>query len=375
MWISEEDKYFTKSLKTDDLNDALDKAEALYIEVQTTVKEGRKATKISLTVMIDRYLDYQQNRVTKRLIKSDRFGTIKSRILILLRFFPKNKSVYAIKGNDFMSYTEFRQGEGVQLYTIIQERAEMRSFFKWALHQTYISPHQLPVFEEIRNVRANKRTDFLSREYVECYQALRRMVRDEINPRRKKDIEVFRDFFLIMGNSGIRFAEMRRLKWRLVRNTYKFKSEDAHPDGIAEIYLPADMTKTGVDRTVIATAVPYLKRLRDLYDDPGNDDFIFANPKNGKSLSKQFYYRHWDMMLKEAGLEERFPKLTIYSLRHYYATMKMLKGVPIYDLSLTLGCSVVYIEQHYSHVRSPQVAERISKLVTKDKSLIEVIPF
>jgi integrase len=375
MWISEEEKYYIKSLKTDDLNDALDKAEQVYIEVQTTVKEGRKATKISLPVMIDRYLDHQQNRVTKRLIKADRFGTIKSRVNILLRFFPKNKSVFAIKGNDFMAYTQFRQDEGVQLYTIVQERAELKSFFKWALHQTYISPHQLPVFEEIRNVRANKRTDFLWNEYMDCFRALKRMTDNEANQRRKKDIEIFRDFFLIMGNSGIRFAEMRRIKWYFIQRTYKIKSEDAHPDGVADIYLPADVTKTGVDRTVVATAVPYLKRLRDLYDDPKPSDFLFANPNNGKSLSKQFYYRHWDMMLKEAGLEDRFPKLTIYSLRHYYATRKMLKGVPIYDLSLTLGCSVVYIEQHYSHVRSPQVAERITRLAPKNKSLIEAIPF
>ena len=124
----------------------------------------------------------------------------------------------------------------------------------------------------------------------------------EKNEKRKKEWEIFRDFFLISGNSGMRFGELRRIRWRDIRRMYKIKGEDQHPDGVVELYLPSNITKTGNDRTVVATAVPYFKRLKSLYDNPPPDQLIFANPRNlEEPCPPQFYYRLWDKMLEEAG--------------------------------------------------------------------------
>ena len=60
MWISEENKYLSKSLRTTDWKEALEKAEELYIELRNNIREGRKATKISLATLIQRYLIYQR---------------------------------------------------------------------------------------------------------------------------------------------------------------------------------------------------------------------------------------------------------------------------------------------------------------------------
>ena len=375
MWVSEENKYYTQALRTQIKTEALEKAEDLYIELRNNIKEGRKATKISLPKLIDQYLIYQQNRVTKSLIKPDRLSTITSRMRALQKYLPKNKAVSSLKKNDFLEYTGYRLAQGVQIYTIVQERSEIKALFNWALRNDFINPHQLPVFEELRKVKAPRRTDFLMEEYKECFIALRRLVNEEKNQKRKKEWEIFRDFFLISGNSGMRFGELRRIRWRDIRRMYKIKGEDQHPDGVVELYLPSNITKTGNDRTVVATAVPYFKRLKSLYDNPPPDQLIFANPRNlEEPCPPQFYYRHWDKMLEEAGLSDRQPKLTIYSLRHFYATVKMLKGVSIYDLSLTMGCSVSHIEKTYSHVKTSQVANRITRFRTDDDDLRTAIP-
>ena len=79
-------------------------------------------------------------------------------------------------------------------------------------------------------------------------------------------------------------------------------------------------------------------------------------------------------MLKEAGLGDRQPRLTFYSLRHFYATLRILKGVPIYDLSLTMGCSVNHIESHYSHIKTSQVAGRITRSRSDDLEVRTSIP-
>ena len=43
-----------------------------------------------------------------------------------------------------------------------------------------------------------------------------------------------------------------------------------------------------------------------------------------------------------------------YSLRHYYATQRLLGGVQVFDLAKNMGTSVEQIENHYGHVSSVQ---------------------
>jgi hypothetical protein len=57
-------------------------------------------------------------------------------------------------------------------------------------------------------------------------------------------------------------------------------------------------------------------------------------------------FRQW---LEETGLlncpvtdKER----SLYSLRHYYATQRLLEGIPIHDLAQQMGTSVLMISKH-----------------------------
>ena len=51
---------------------------------------------------------------------------------------------------------------------------------------------------------------------------------------------------------------------------------------------------------------------------------------------------------------------SLYSLRHYYATQKLLQGVAIHDLARQMGTSAIMIEKHYSHLRPRQRAETLA---------------
>ena len=376
MWVKEEKKYLTQALHTQIKSEALQKAEDLYIETRAHIKEGRKATKISLAKLVERYLVYVENRVTKSLITKGRYDTIKSRMKAVQNYLPKNKSLSSLSQDDFLGYTAFRQQSGVTLYVITQERSEIKSLFRWAVQNGYLNPYQIPIFEELRRgIRSPRRDYFLPEEYQKCFVALRRLVRDTKAPYDKMIWGIFRDLFLIGANSGIRFGEMRRLRWRDIRRMYRIEGEDQHPDGVVELFLPADITKTRMERTVVATAVPYFKRLRKLYGNPPPDQLIFADPKDpSRTIAKTNLYRLWEVMLKEAGLGDRQPRLTFYSLRHFYATLRILKGVPIYDLSLTMGCSVNHIESHYSHIKTSQVAGRITRFRSDDLEVRTSIP-
>ena len=52
---------------------------------------------------------------------------------------------------------------------------------------------------------------------------------------------------------------------------------------------------------------------------------------------------------------------TMYSLRHYYATMALTYNrMTVYTLARHLGTSVAMIEQHYGHVELRRIAHEIA---------------
>jgi integrase len=71
-------------------------------------------------------------------------------------------------------------------------------------------------------------------------------------------------------------------------------------------------------------------------------------------------------MLEESGLlicpvtgKER----SLYSLRHYYATQRLLESIPIHDLAEQMGTSVLMITKHYSHLTPLMKAKQFAGTV------------
>lgn len=62
-------------------------------------------------------------------------------------------------------------------------------------------------------------------------------------------------------------------------------------------------------------------------------------------------------LLKTADGQNR----TLYSLRHTYATLELLRGeVDIHTLSRQMGNSAAMIERHYSKLTATLAAERLA---------------
>ena len=58
-WISEEKKYLRKSLKTKDIETAVQRAETLYLETMSDVKSGRKIFGIILREFSEKYIEWR----------------------------------------------------------------------------------------------------------------------------------------------------------------------------------------------------------------------------------------------------------------------------------------------------------------------------
>ena len=60
-WISEEKKHLRRSLKTKDLDTAIQRAETLYLQTMSDLKSGRKIFGITLKELTDQYVDWRDD--------------------------------------------------------------------------------------------------------------------------------------------------------------------------------------------------------------------------------------------------------------------------------------------------------------------------
>ena len=66
--------------------------------------------------------------------------------------------------------------------------------------------------------------------------------------------------------------------------------------------------------------------------------------------------------MRDSGLalDANWDNRTLYSLRHTYATLEMLRGeVDIHTLSKQMGNSAAMIERHYSKLTATMAADRL----------------
>jgi hypothetical protein len=95
------------------------------------------------------------------------------------------------------------------------------------------------------------------------------------------------------------------------------------------------------------------ERIRRYSKFTGRGDWVFVDNESGEQLDRKVYYRLWDELMHRAGLKDTTKRLTYYSLRHTYCTMRLMAGVDVFLLARNMGTSVKYIEEHYGHVDMP----------------------
>ena len=148
------------------------------------------------------------------------------------------------------------------------------------------------------------------------------------------------------------------------------------------IHIPADNSKTGRSRDIIAPVAPQLQRLAKWYRELGlrvnekSNDYIFprltitvAN-KNIPTTDVAWTKRLRQVMNgadKDGAWDAKGRVITNYSARHHHITEAIQRGVNIYDIALNCGTSINYIEKTYSHITVKMRSEEITKGLGKHK--------
>ena len=368
IWIKEEQKYLRKSLRTRDEDLARRFAEDEYISVKASRITGQKIFKVALHTIIDEWLVEQRKTVgiSKTL---GRYQAIVSQTNWLKTFIKDpNYKIEDIQPSLFVDYYGWRKSKRSEVVnsTLVNEKATINAIFKFAIRKGYLSVIFQAEFPPLLK-SSNKREALTVEEYRKIYRYMR--TKEFLDERDTLKVRHFiRDFTMLLANTGLRFGEARRLKWKHCK-VVRGKDEKKK---LSEISLSAEMTKNRKARVVQGMRGDVLERIKSYSNYTKPNDFVFVDNNSGNELSRDYYYRAWKFMLKNTGLDMGVKEITYYNLRHTYATWRLYAGVSSRALCENLGTGLKYLEEHYGQMQTKMMRDSLTGSIDDEiKYLLE----
>jgi integrase len=240
--------------------------------------------------------------------------------------------------------------------TMQGDRQRLKQFFRH-LHNVNVI-RQVPIFtiparqKKAKRRQVGNRDHFTNAEWNRVSNRLNAYAfgtdSEKFGPRTSYERKLIYYYLMISANLGTRPGETRKIIWKHVN----FKP---HPDDasiyVVSVYIPPDR-KTG-SYTALGTlnCVKYFHGVRELFRsrferEPTDADNVFTNykglPYSNPEVSFKRLLRQWNEYRDPDGRSR-----TIYSLRGYYITQLLEKGVSVHQVAKTCGTSVKQIEAHY----------------------------
>jgi integrase len=361
VWFHENQKYFRKSLRTEDIDEAKLRAEEIYLDLRAKVKNGERVFEHTTRELVNKYIEHRNEDVIANMITKERLQTISSQMKHYLSFVGDNIKIDAIPPHKFQEYHSYRKtyAPTVRLITLANEISTIKNFYQFGIDRRFISSSSMPLFPKIKKRNHNEklsRDELSIDEWRTIYKHMEKWHlhcdKDEAEEK-----EFVRDFALLLANTGLRFGEARKLRWSDIHILTTGKSVD--------VKITVREGKTGY-RVVIGRRGDILARLKRLSKHTKPNDYVFVDNKNGSQINKDVYYKHWNKMLKDTKLDQSNKQIVFYALRHTYATWRLYSGVDVFTLSKNMGCSVAFIEQHYGHIEVEKQRSMLVKDISKE---------
>jgi integrase len=361
IWLPVEKKYLRKSLRTKDKTEAISKAEQVVIDTLSTTRAGYRVFSVTFEEMVNNYLANQRRRVEEGNITDGRLTTITAMMNNLLAYVGKETRVDAYKPKAFADYYDWRRKTkpNVTNSTLKNETAQINNLYRWGAENGYLNRDTTPAFRELKHTAPTRRPSFSTDHYRKLYTYLGKWDA-EVEPIVEKTYrKMFREWILVAANTGLRMREQRYTRWRDVDVEKRSKASDSP----VYITVQKELAKNGRERVAVGARGDVVLRWKKstMFDRP--TDYMFSDPETGQELSKDTLYRLWNEALNGAGLKEKgTPNYTFYSLRHYYATMRLQEGkIDVYTLSRVMGTSVKNIEDHYGQIITRNMGDYLTR--------------
>lgn len=396
-----------KSLGTSDEAEALRRANEIWHEQNYRLKHGLSIVEHAFSDVAEEFIRTVEMEAARQERSADHAYFWPPKIRRFLVGYFGEVSIDKIRPSDIERYLEWRKtywtsGPGSQIEKIRVEREDgrvfsrpaprkiaslstikgemviIRSLFQQAVRWDYCQPIVIPN-PIVRKRVDNRRPGFTPEEYEKLFNTALARISD-LQPKTKeikakdgrewtmkmppKNIRTDRIrlycYIEIMAHSGMRPTEAKNLTWA---NIIGFRETKKKPIGQQDVRLQVRGKGKHGTSIPLLDVIPALSMLWDMFEkeagrEPEDDDPVFADAEGKQILS---FKKGFNELLKAAGLEYdyRGVRRTPYSLRHHYISKMLINGASIYDVALNTRTSLQMIEQHYAHVATEQIKDRL----------------
>lgn len=361
----------------EDIEEARNRAHRLYFEAQVKLENKLPQTTRSFTSVANSVIHFLEDLKETTSWKQ----TYKDYIQVIRKYqipyFKRTRLDNIRKAYEgYIDYVSSELGRKPASSTINTHHAALKLILDRAVEHGWLVNSALPTLKN-DGKQSSRRATFELSEYRTLIRKLRHWVKQPTH--RKKDAEIkelLYDYVLMLGYSGVRHGrEAMDIKWRNLSFT---KSTSGKELVVMDVLKKKGRKGTHSWRKVVVRhnrfndAKKVLIRLKDRVPElrgisleaaikAKKDIPLFclsdkSQPKRMDGTFKKF--------LLDSGLgigsEEKMRSL--YSFRHFYATMQLTGKHPISVILLSkqLGTSVKMIEQYYGHLDTVKAGDELS---------------
>jgi integrase len=357
MWVSSENRYMRKSLRTENLTEAKQRAEQTVIETLAQVQNGKKIFGLTIQQLVIEYLQWRKEDVETKNITAGRHVTLSSQLKHFVAFAGATSKVASFDMKSAFDYANWRRlrHEEVRDITIRNEQTTINHMMKFAFREGHSHFTQF----EFRKLRIRTEEDDDGRRgtfTLEQYDELVRFMRTWSSKAQCGDDEdlrnkrlMIRDCILIASNTMLRVGELWQLKWGDIEKFETMKQDGWNDVELVTLRVKAETSKNRRTRVVTARGGEYFQRLMERVTSTESTDYIFCGKSGDERFSRKHFYAAWKELMTGINLDYEAENITWYSLRHFGITCRLKAGASIYEISKIAGTSVGFIEKHYGH--------------------------
>jgi integrase len=355
-YLSGENKYARKSLKTTNRITALEKGRDFYLELIANQKVGKKYFSLTMKEGVEKYLEYKAKDVKAEIIVKGRHTTVKTHLKHWLEYIGKDKKLKELHHSDGLGYYQYRSSKGISGTTIANEQATVNACIGYLFKHNETLVSDLEFSKVKRTYRENdaiRRATFereevellMSRMYAYCFKK-----RNKLDDKEWLTRQLVRHYIIIASISGLRVGEINQLRWSDVK-TFKTITKSHRYAHLAHIDVRKEISKVRKHRDFYCTGGEYFVRLKKILRPQTEDSLIFSTDGGSTQLSKRTLLYHFKRIMTFSGIENAVErKLVPYSLRHYMITQRLMSGLTERQVADMCGTSPKEIERTYYHI-------------------------
>jgi len=265
---------------------------------------------------------------------------------------------------DFHRWRTEKVGYELKASTQNNHNAALNYVFDFAVEQRYMGESQRPSTKNTGQA-TESRGVFSTDELIELQQFIQKWTVVGRATKTRYLRELLGLYITFIACTGVRpGTETKELKWKHIEFIQK--------PSMRVIHITLPQGKRGSRQLIARNELwPLLDKLRELQAE--YQDVTLEQLVERKEDRHIFRMRDGTMpynlvnafgdCLKESELEKGDKdgkSRSLYSLRHYYATQRILEGVSFGQLANQMGTSVLMIERHYSHLKPLMIAEQLA---------------